>query len=258
MSAADRLAQAEQTLRRAEAHRRKLLVIKTAEQEIPSIWDTGQVTMTRLAKDYGISPMTVRRILVDNGRAVHRFRKLTHEEKAEVVALLKRGESPENLAEVYKCSKATIRRVGLEAGALRKGQRKPRRSDAEYELILAFDEEARARFNGAGLYNLGLGLRAWQLKKRTEAAAERKAADGAGPEDLGDWDTPEEGEEQAVTHWEPDPSVQQWTHNDVVAATPPSPDRPGPHETPTVIGDGLPEEDAPAVVGPHAPGGTSY
>lgn len=256
MSATDRLAQAEETLRRAEAHRRKLLQIKTAEQEIPSLWDTNQVTMARLAKDYGISPMTVRRILVDNGRAVHRFRKLTHEEKAEVVGLLKRGESPEHLAEVYQCSKATIRRVGLEAGALRKGQRKPRRSDAEYALILAFDEEARARFNGAGLYNLGLGLRAWQLKKRGEAEAERKAEAGAGPEDMGDWNVPEEDETPSTvparpepSEWTPDPSVKQWA---------PNPTSPPPSEVPTVIGDGDPNEDAPAVVGPHAPGGTSY
>lgn len=166
----ERIAKADEELAKKQRHRDHLLVIKTAEAEIPSIWNTGQVTQAQLAAKYGISQITVRRILVDAGCVISRMRKLSPEERSEVASLIQQGERVDHLAGLYHVSRNTIRRVGLAEGALVKGVRKPRRSDEEYALIEAFDQEARARFGGAGLYNLGLGLKQWKSKKKHQDA----------------------------------------------------------------------------------------
>ena len=166
MSYDEKIAKADEELAKKQKHRDHLVVIKTAESEIPSIWNTGQVTQAQLATKYGISQVTVRRILVDAGCTISRMRKLSPEERAEVASLIQQGERVDHLAGLYHVSRNTIRRVGLSEGVLIKGVRKPRRSDEEYALIEAFDKEARARFNGAGLYNLGLGLKQWKSKKK--------------------------------------------------------------------------------------------
>lgn len=197
MSNADeKYAKAEETLERAQRHRDRVLRIKTAEAEIPSIWDTGQVSQASLAKQYGISPMTVKRILQNAGRTIRRVRKLTDEERAEVGALLKSGENVDHIAQVYQVSRNTIRRTGLDLGVLKKGVRKPRRSDEEYEIIREWDTETRLRFNGSGLYNLGLGLRQYEARKKQMADA-TTAAEAAPLPDVAFIDTPDTIDESA-------------------------------------------------------------
>lgn len=174
----DKIQAAEEKAARQVAYANKLRIVRTAEAEIPSIWDTGQVTITGLAKTYGISQVTVKRILKTHGRVIKRMRKLSDEERSQVAALLQQGHLPEALASKYGVSKNTIRRIGIEEGVFVKGQRRPRRSDAEYDVIREFDAEARSRFDGAGLYNLGLGLKSYDAKKKSEAAALINASQG--------------------------------------------------------------------------------
>jgi len=169
------LAVANERARKAVEYRNKLLIIRVAEAEIPELHDTGEVTITALAKQYGISYPTVKRILRDAGRQDTRFRKLTEDERAEVAALIRQGRDHDHLAATYQVSRNTIRRIGLASGALQPGRRKARRSDEEYRLIAEFDQEARARFNGAGLYNLGMGLRQWQRRRGAQVEALKHA-----------------------------------------------------------------------------------
>lgn len=222
----EKLSAAELKAARSASYRDKLLIIKTAEAEIPAIWDTGQVTLVALAKNYGISPMTVRRILRDAGRNTQRFRKLTAEEREEICGHLKQGATPDELSAAYRVSVATIRRAGIEGGAIDASQRQPRRSDEDYLMIQNFETEARARF-GAGLYSLGMGLRAWQARKRKQAEKQQAAA----------WQEPELPTPPPTPQPMPEPAPQ------------PAPE-PQPEPAPVVFGDG--QEDAAAVVGPFA------
>lgn len=171
MAATDQLAAAEAKAAKAAAYVNKLRVIKQAEQEIPGAYRTGEVTMQKLADQYAISPMTVRRILKDANVPTVKFQRLSDEQRAEIVQMLRAGEHSDAVATAYGVSRNTVRKVGLDAGVFTKGSRRPHRSDADYALIEAYDAETRARFNGAGLYNLGMGLKQWRAKKAAEAAA---------------------------------------------------------------------------------------
>ena len=164
------IARANERERKARERSDQLRRIATAEAEIPGVWDTGEVTQNDLVETYGIAPATVKRILRDAGRKITRVRKLSEDDRRQVVALLKANEPIIVLADQFNVSQNTIRRVGLETGVLEKGKRKPRRSDAEYALIEAFDEECRQRF-GQGLYNLGIGLKAYHSRQKSKAAA---------------------------------------------------------------------------------------
>jgi len=164
------IAKAEENERKARLRGETLRRIATAEAEIPSLWDTGEVTQNQLVQQYGIAAVTVKRILRDSGRKVTRVKKLKDDDRAQVVALLRANENVMVLAQQFGVSQNTIRRVGLEAGVLEKGKRKPRRSDAEYELIQAFDTECRQRF-GQGLYNLGIGLKTYHQRQNAKAEA---------------------------------------------------------------------------------------
>lgn len=170
MSYDEKVAKAEARAERAARYRDQLKIVQVAEQEIPSLWDTGQVSQQQVARQYGISPATVKRILRDAGRQVTRQRKLSEEQRREVVALLRANENVAQVAHSYQVSINTIRRVGIETGVLEKGRRKPRRSDAEYEQIRAFDDELRQRF-GQGLYNLGIGLKSYDQRQREKIKA---------------------------------------------------------------------------------------
>lgn len=165
----DRLiAAAEQREAKAKARSESLRRIATAEAEIPSLMRTGEVSQNALVQKYGIAAVTVKRILRDAGIPVTRVRKLKDEDRAQVVAMLRANESILMLAKEYGVSQNTIRRIGMETGVLEKGKRKPRRSDAEYELIGEFDNELRQRF-GQGLYNLGIGYKAYLQRKKAKA-----------------------------------------------------------------------------------------
>jgi transposase len=171
----EQLASASEKARKAVEYRNKLLIIRVAEAEIPELHDTGEITITALAKQYGISYPTVKRILRDAGRQDTRFRKLNDDERAEVAALIRQGRDHDHIAATYQISRNTVRRIGLQSGALKPGRRKARRSDEDYRLIAEFDQEARARFNGAGLYNLGMGLRQWQRRRGAQVEALKHA-----------------------------------------------------------------------------------
>jgi transposase len=166
----DQIAKAEADVERRLKFIAQRKRVRQAEIEIPTAWDTGQVSQQALANHYGISAATVKRILRDSGRKVTRLKKLNTEQRSEVVALLRQNENVAQLAVAYQVSQNTIRRVGMDAGVLEKGKRKPRRSNAEYEQIEAFDQELRKRF-GQGLYNLGIGLKAYHARQKDQAAA---------------------------------------------------------------------------------------
>lgn len=166
----DKIAKQEAVAQKALDRATRMRTIQRAEAEIPDVWDTGQVTQTALAKTYGISAVTVKRILRDSGRTVTRVKKLSHEERAEAGALIRQNVPIDAIAAQFQVSKNTIRRTGLDLGILTKGERRPRRSDAEYQVIKDFDDDVRVRF-GTGMYNLGLGLRTWEAKQRAEARA---------------------------------------------------------------------------------------
>lgn len=176
------LARSEERERKARERSESLRRIATAEAEIPSLWRTGEVSQNQLVQKYGIAPVTVKRILRDAGLKVTRVRKLSDDDRAQVVALLRVNESIIVLADQFGVSQNTIRRVGLETGVLEKGKRKPRRSDAEYELIQAFDDECRQRF-GQGLYNVGIGLKTYKQRQKAKAEALKHATSEPQPVD---------------------------------------------------------------------------
>lgn len=229
MSYDDQIAKAEADVARRQAFIAQRKRVRQAEIEIPTAWDTGQVSQQSLANHYGISPATVKRILRDSGRKVTRLKKLNPEQRAEVVALLRQNENVAQLAVAYQVSQNTIRRVGMDAGVLEKGKRKPRRSDAEYQQIEAFDAELRQRF-GQGLYNLGIGLKAYHQRQKDQAAAlahaeaehpqpsplneEALAAGRIEPQHEAPSEAPLDPDTQLGGNdspWpEPDESVQQW------------------------------------------------
>lgn len=175
---AERLAVAEARASAAEKHRAHLRRIAVAEQEIPRVWATGEVKKTDLAATYGVSTMTVGRILAKAGYEQQRIRRLTDEERKEIHTYLVNGTTKEEIAQAYGISVNAVRSVGLKSGALSPGERKPQRSDADYEAIAELDALAIQRF-GSGLYNLGVGLRTWLKKKQDVAAADERAS-GAG------------------------------------------------------------------------------
>lgn len=171
MTPEERYAKAEANAARAERYINQLRRVKTAEAEIPGIWETGQVSQKQLALTYNISTNTVKRILQDSGLQITRHRQLKPEDRAEVANLHKASIPIEQIAIHLGVSRNTIRRVLLQSGLVEPGQRRARRSDEEYELIRAADTELRARFAGAGLYNLGMGLRQHDMKLRARAAS---------------------------------------------------------------------------------------
>lgn len=176
----EKIARAEERSRKQTEYAAQLRRIAVAEAEIPGAFNTGEVNKTKLAEKYGISTMTVNRILEAAGIKGHTIRRLTEEEKQDVIGLLKSGNDPAEIAEAYNVAKGTVRTLGVKAGVLEKGVRKPLRTDEEYELIAAFDREARERF-GASLYNLGTGLRSFQARRARESAAPEQAAAPAAP-----------------------------------------------------------------------------
>lgn len=290
MNLEEKMAAAEERRRKAERYHDQLVRVSTAEAEIPGIWDVGQgqgLTMKKLAEQYNISLPTVRRILRDAGRPVSKWRKLTDDERAEVVALLRQGSELLSISQHYGVSINSVRRIGKEAGIIRRGRRRPKRSDEEYALIEAFDQEARARFNGAGLYNLGLGLRSWKRRKELDAAYDEREESGeshsplleqlepsGSPAKAAEWiDDEVAPEPQAEAASDPDEDPIPWMDDPAPAVkmvenfgdvepdpqyVDPHPEEPTPEvaqgseEVPIAqFGDGI-EEDAPKVAGPFA------
>lgn len=174
----ERLAMAEEREKKAVAHRDKLRRVSVAEAEVPSVWKTGEVTKKGLADTYGVSEPTISRILEAAGFPQTRFRRATDEERNEIVTLLKSGTTKEEIAEAYSMSVNTVRGIGLKAGVLRPGERKPQRSDEDYARITELNELAIQRF-GSGLYNLGVGLRNWQRKQEIAARESQPAGEGS-------------------------------------------------------------------------------
>lgn len=166
----DRIQAADKRAAKAQAYRGQLQRIAVAEAEVPNAYRTGEVSKSKLAEQYGISTMTVGRILAEAGIAGTTQRRLNEEERREVAGMIKAGENLDQIAAAYGVSRNSIRTVGLKQGVLQPGERKPHRTAEEYALIEAFDQEARARFGGAGLFNLGTGLRNWHAKQRREGA----------------------------------------------------------------------------------------
>jgi len=240
----EKIAKAEKKEADARKYRESLQRVAIAEREIPTIWDTGEVSVIKLSETYGISPVTVKRILNSAGRVIKRVKKLSAEERAEVSALIQQGEHINNLAAKYKVSQNTIRRAGLDSGVLVKGQRRPKRTDAEYEVIRAWDAETRSRFAGAGLYNLGLGLKAYDHKKKLQDKALARATSEPQPVDEAPILPPEEAYPAVYEGPDepPTPGVDEAAHPapeadhspaDVLPDSAPEPDpTPAPEETP--------------------------
>lgn len=241
----DRIAKAEERAARATAYKESLQRVAIAEREIPGIWDTGEVTVVALSETYGISPVTVKRILNSAGRVIKRVKKLSNEERAEISALIQQGEHIANLAAKYKVSQNTVRRAGLESGVLVKGQRRPRRSDAEYEVIRAWDAETRQRFAGAGLYNLGLGLKAYDHKQKLRAQALARANEAkvdAQPTPPEGYDPPHgDGGDVGVPSW----NEGQTSPESELYEGPDTPGNPTPESHPEPQNDGSPADTLP-------------
>lgn len=230
----EKLRKADEILQKQSKNREHLLVLQRAQVEIPSIWKTGEVTQTALARTYGISQATVKRIIQGAGLEVKRVRVLNEEERAEITSLLQQDANVDQLAAAYHVSRNTIRRVGQETGVIFKGTRKPRRSDAEYELIREFDNEARRRFGGAGLYNLGMGLKQWEHRRAIAASAVADAEPDPGV-DGGPILAPEEAYPDIP------PPVQQWTPNEAFNEGSPEPAHTEADPTPGYTVDASPE-----------------
>lgn len=224
----DKIKLADERIAKQQAWSAQLRRIATAESEIPGAYRTGEVSKAKLAEKYGISTMTVSRILADNGIEGNAVRRLNEDERQEVLGMIKAGENLDQIAEAYGISRQAVRGVGLKAGLLKPGERKPHRSDEEYAQIEAFDAEARQRF-GSGIYNLGMGLRGWQAKKRstekttvaeqlaeaTESAPEPEAAPVEAPVESG---LPSVEEAHGVVDA---PQAEAETVNEVASDTPP-------------------------------------
>lgn len=165
---AERLELAEERERKAAAHRDRLRRVATAEAEIPGVWGQPGVTKSKLADTYGISVATVTRILEVAGVPQTRVRQLTDEERKEIAQLLAQHTSSLEIQAAYGVSHNTVRNIGLKAGVLKPGERKPQRTDEEYRQIQELDQLAIQRF-GAGIYNLGVGLRTWEKKQEVAA-----------------------------------------------------------------------------------------
>lgn len=181
----EKVALAEERALKAERYRDKLKLVAVAEAEIPGAWKAGNDNKANLAEMYGISTMTVTRILSDNGIEPTRLHRLSDEEKSEILALIQQGQVPNEIATAYGTSVSSVRKLGVEAGLLEKGKRAPHRTDEEYRLIKDFDTEAERRF-GARLYNLGMGLRSWEKKNAPKlvppSRPTNETAVGASPE----------------------------------------------------------------------------
>lgn len=171
----ERLAKARQREEQQRQYREQLERVALAEQEVPGAYAAGNVTKTKLAEVYGVSTNTISRILAQAGMPQRRIRHLTDEERKEVATRIAAGTTKEELAEAYGCSVNAIRKIGLDFGVLRKGERKPLRSDAEYEEIADVDRQLIQRF-GSGLYNLGVGLRAFEKRQERKASGGRPIA----------------------------------------------------------------------------------
>jgi hypothetical protein len=178
----EKIAQADERLAKMQKHQAMLRRVAIAESEIPGAYATGQVSMEKLGEQYGISSMTVKRILKDNGVTPKGARRLTDEDVQEIGALILAGHSRGDLAQHYGVSEASVRAAGLKTGAYKKGQRKPHRTDDEYELIKEWDAETRKRFAGAGLLSLGNGLKDWERRRAAKQAADANVAAGLTPE----------------------------------------------------------------------------
>lgn len=164
---AERLEIAEERERKAAAHRDRLRRVSTAEAEVPGVWATGETSKSKLADTYGVSLATINRILEAAGVPMQRTKQVSDEERKEIAELLRQHTSSLEIQAAYGVSHNTVRNIGLKAGVLKPGERKPQRTDEEYERIQELDQLARQRF-GAGIYNLGVGLRTWEAKKKTE------------------------------------------------------------------------------------------
>lgn len=175
---AERLELAEERERKAAAHRDRLRRVATAEAEVPGVWATGETTKQKLADTYGVSVATITRILEVNGVPQTRIRHLSDEERKEIAQLLGSGTSSLELQAAYGVSHNTVRKIGLDFGILKPGERKPQRSDEEYERIQDLDKLARDRF-GAGIYNLGVGLKTWEQKQKAKLEGTPREQQGA-------------------------------------------------------------------------------
>lgn len=280
MTPEERFAKAEENAAKAERYINQLRRVAAAEAEIPSIWDTGQVSKKKLALTYNISVATVTRILHDAGRPVTRHRTLRPEDKAEICSLHKASVPIDQIVAHIGVSRNTVRRVLLDAKLVTKGQRRTRRTDEDYEMIRAADDELRARFGGAGLYNLGMGLRQYDAKLRARQADVRDPlpspplpVDGEGdeiPPPL--YVAPEEPVEAPVEQPVPEDEVQQWTYtgeddngssNEGSPEPPPEPKikpAPKPAPPPPGIGENIPprnDDDRPVIAGPFSKAGPS-
>lgn len=271
MTPEERFAKAEENAAKAERYINQLRRVAAAEAEIPSIWDTGQVSKKKLALTYNISVATVTRILHDAGRPVTRHRTLRPEDKAEICSLHKASVPIDQIVAHIGVSRNTVRRVLLDAKLVTKGQRRTRRTDEDYEMIRAADDELRARFGGAGLYNLGMGLRQYDAKLRARQAgvgdllpSEPQPVDGEGneiPPPI--YVAPEEPAEAP----EPQPEPEEWggfgdpsaTPIDETPAPKPTP-APRPAPPPPGIGENIPprnDDDRPVIAGPFSKAGPS-
>lgn len=168
MTTAERLQKAEDRERKAAAHRDRLRRVSIAEAEVPNAYATGETSKQKLADIYGVSVATVTRILEVNGVQQTRVRHLSDEERKEIATLLGQGTTSLEIQAAYGVSHNTVRNIGLKFGVLKKGERKPQRSDEEYARIQELDQMAMQRF-GAGIYNLGVGLRTWEAKQKVAA-----------------------------------------------------------------------------------------
>lgn len=183
LSVDEKIRKSEAKQQKAREYQLRLRRVATAEAEVPSAWNSGEHSKKKLAAAYNVSTMTISRILADNGIATPIANRLTTESRKEIVALLVQGEEGESVANAYGVSYSTVRKLGIEAGVIKKGVRKPHRTDAEYAVIQALDNDIRARF-GAGLYLLGTGLRAWEERKRRDAAEDASGAGGIPQEEV--------------------------------------------------------------------------
>lgn len=181
LTTAERLEKAEARERKTREYRERLQRVATAEAEVPGAWATGEATKEGLARTYGVSVNTIQRILDANGVVTTRVHRLTDPERAEIATMLRQGTSSLEIQAAYGISHNTVRNIGLKAGVLRPGERKPQRTDEEYARIQELDELARQRF-GAGIYNLGVGLRTWERKQKLAAEGAPVADDGHGGE----------------------------------------------------------------------------
>lgn len=159
MATRDLLAVAERNAAHAAAVLAKRKEIAERSQQLASEYDGGNgKSVKQLAEDHGVSQETVRSGLKAAGVYTPQNRaKLDELLKASIVQMLREDITPAEAAKSTGVSQATVRKLGLAAGVLKKGPARKVRTEEEFDEIAQLDEDVRG-IHGAGLLALGVAL----------------------------------------------------------------------------------------------------